>query len=84
MSKRRIILVSGSLLLLFYAVAYLFVRSQHYLVHFASSNDGHDVRIGDIGFRIIEMNPQYLIAVVCFYLFAPLRWLEILWWSVWV
>ena len=82
MAKRKPILFSGMIALTCYALAYLVVRSQHLLVHYVSYS-GHDVRIGNVGFRFIEINPQYGIAIVCFYLFAPLRWLEILWWSVW-
>ncbi len=76
----KIALVTGVLVAV-YVGGYLYVRSQHWLVHrsgFAyGKTDSHSVVMGDLG---PGMAAGYPMAHLSYYLFTPLRWGETACW----
>lgn len=83
LSRRSKIALCIAALFAVYVGGYLFVRSQHWLVHrsgFAYGNtDNHSIAIGDLGWGF---NPEYRVAQVSYLVFAPLRWGETAFWYI--
>jgi hypothetical protein len=65
----------------FYVAAYLWTRSQHYLVHYSGAaggdTDNHRIDTGDLG---TGFNPDYHLANASYIVFTPLRWVETGYW----
>ena len=65
-----------------YVGAYLWVRSQHYLVHYSGYAHGntanHRVSTGDFWTPLASAAPYG--PTVSYYLFTPLRWIETGYW----
>jgi hypothetical protein len=82
-SRRSKIALLVAAALAVYVGGYLFVRSQHWLVHRAGfaygKTDSHAVTVGDLG---LGAGLTHYAAHFSYFLFAPLRWAETAFWSV--
>jgi hypothetical protein len=75
--KRKILLISGVLLLI-YVLGYGVCRYERWIVHYTASADGkcayHDVSAGD--YKLSFFNPAAAL------LFTPLRYAEVVYWKL--